>query len=354
MEKDTNPGFGVLGPGKLILPGHTSKRFLPMYGKHGDCVKSDIDNVPASKIALSLLMSWLSLSGVAVDPATVLTTPQYVEAYAKLYLKAIADGDNPKSVANYSGKKVAGLVAASVLTGGLGGLVLQGAHSSSYWRNRRASDIPNTFRANPYFLNVHHRDLFSAVQACNNVAEAMKQDGFMSRTEFVRFSNAFPRSYELLVRTGLARSLEDSATMTAEDRSIFSRGDGVNIKRLEIRPSTPDMQALYKPLATQVKTAVAEPANAPFRRGSGTIFTPEEWTQATYVRFGSRGDQVAVIDKLLPEYHRYDRAKNSAAALRILGWIVEQAEQHLRTKPRSDRRKGMVQLAIQVMSTLQA
>jgi len=56
---------------------------------------------------------------------------------------------------------------------------------------------------------------------------------------------------------------------------------------------------------------------------------------------------------LLPEYHRYLRAPNSAAALRIACWIGEQAEQHLRTKPRSDRRKGMVQLAKQVLAYLQ-
>jgi hypothetical protein len=354
MEKDSNTCFGVLGPGKLIRPGNTTFAFLPMYGKHGDCVKSDIANVPASRIALSILMDLLMASGVAVDPATVLTAPQYSEAYAQLYLNAIAAGDNPKSVANYSGKKVAGLVAASVLTGGLGGLVLAGGHCSSYWRNRRASDIPNDFRANPYYLNVHHRDMFLADQACRNVADGMDRYGFMSRTEFDRFATAFPRSYELLVRTGLARSLQDSATMTAEDRIIFSLGDGVNIKKLEIRPSSAQMRALANLLAAQVTIAATEPANASIAMGSGAIFTPEAWTQATYVRFGSRGDQVAVIDQLLPEYHRYRRARNSAAALRIACWIGEQAEQHLRTKPRSDRRKGMVQLAIQVMSTLQS
>jgi len=349
MEKDTNPCFGVLGPGKLRGGDNTVFGYLPMYGKHGCCVKSDLVNVPASRIALSILLTHLKSWDVFVDETKRLTPPQYAEAYAQVYLNAINDGDNPKSVASYSGTKVAVIVLASVLTGGLVGLM----HGSSYWRNRRASDIPNDFRQNPYYLNTHHRDTFLADQSCRNVADAMNRYGFMSRTDFDRFSNAFPRSYELLVRTGLARSLQDSATMTAEDSTIFDLGGGANIKRLEIRPSTADMRALANQLGTQLAIAAAEPANASIAMGSGAIFTPEAWTQATYVRFGSRGDQVAVIDQLLPEYHRYGRARNAGAALRIACWIGEQAEEHLRTKRRSDRRKGMVQLAMQVLATLQ-
>ena len=353
MEKDTNPWFGVLGPGKLRGGDGTRFGYVPLYGKHGCCVKSDLVNVPASRIALSILLEHLKSWDVFVDDAKRLTPQQYAEAYAEVYLNAIAEGENPKSVANYSGKKVACMVAASVLTGGLVGLVLAGGHCSGYWRNRRASDIPNDFRQNPYYLNTHHRDMFLASQACQNVAEGMDRYGFMSRTEFERFSNTFPQSYELLVATGLARSLRDSATMTVEDRIIFSLGDGVNIKKLEIRPSSAQMRAVANLLATQLTIAATEPANASIAMGSGAIFTPEAWTQATYVRFGSRGDQVAVIDRLLPEYHRSCRARNAGAALRIACWIGEQAEQHLRTKRRSDRRKGMVQLAMQVLATLQ-
>ena len=350
MEKDTNPCFGVLGPGKLRGGGGTVFGYLPMYGKHGCCVKSDLVNVPASRIALSILLEHLQTWHVLVDESKRLTPPQYAEAYAQIYLNAIADGDNPKNVANYSKKKVAAVVLGAALSGGLVGLM----HGSSYWRNRRASDIPNDFRQNPYYLNTHHRDMFLADQAGRNVAEGMDRDGFMSRTEFERFSNAFPRSYELLVRTGLARSLQDSATMTAEDRMIFALGGETNIKRLEIRPSNTDKRALATLLAAQLTIAAAEPANRGIVMNAGTIFTPDAWKQATYVRFGSRGDQVAVIDQLLPEYHHYRRARNAGAALRIASWIGEQAEQHLRTKPRSDRRKGMVQLAMQVVSTLQS
>ncbi len=353
MEKDTNPCFGVLGPGKLIRSGVTLVASVPMYGKHGDCVKSDIANVPASKIALSILMEFLSATGVAVDLTKVLTTSEYAETYAQLYLRAIAAGDNPKSVDNYSKKKVAGMVAASVLTGGLVGLALAAGHCSGYWRNRRASDIPNDFRTNPYYLNYHHRDMFLAEQACRNVADRTDRYGFMSRTQFDNFSTAFPRSYELLVRTGLARSLQDSASMTAEDRLIFALGGGANIKKLEIRPSSDSMRAIANLLAAQLTIAAAEPANASISMGSGAIFLPDAWTRATYVRFGSRGDQVAVIDQLLPEYHHYLRARNQAAVLRIACWIGEQAEEHLRTKPRSDRRKGMVQLAAQVLANIQ-
>jgi len=350
MEKDTNLCFGVLGPGKLRGGDNTRFGYLPMYGKHGCCVKSDIVAVPASRIALSILLEFLSSWDVSVDETKRLTPHQYAEAYAQVYLNAINEGDNPKNVANYSGTKVAGIVLASVLTGGLAGLMC----GSSYWLNRRASDVPNDFRQNPYYLNTHHRDMFLASQECRNVADAVNRYGFMSRTEFEGFSNAFPRSYELLVRTGLARSLQDSATMTAEDSTIFILGGGANIKRLEIRPSTGDMRAIANQLGTQLAIAATEPANAGIVMGAGGIFTPEAWTRATYVFFGSRGDQVADIDQLLPEYHRYGRARNAGAALRIACWIGEKAEQHLRTKRRSDRRIGMVQLAMQVLATLQS
>lgn len=353
MEKDTNTGFGVLGPGKLMRSEQTVAVFLPMYGKHGDCVKSDIDQYPASKIALSIVLSLLNAFGVAVDQTKVLTQAGYAEAYADLYLKAIESGANPKSVENYSKKKVAGLVAASVLTGGLVGLVLAAGHCSSYWRNRRASDIPNEFRANPYYLNYHHRDMFLAVPACRNVADCMDRHGFMSRTDFENFSNMHQRSYELLVRTGLARSLTDSATMTFEDRLIFGLGGGANIKKLEISPSPAQMRTLADQLAAQLAIAAAEPANASISMDSGAIFTLDAWKRATYVMIGSRGDQVAVIDQLLPEYHEYRRARNQGATLRIACWLAEQAEEHLRTKRGSNRRKGMVQLAAQLVSRLQ-
>jgi hypothetical protein len=354
MEKDTNPCFGILGPSKLIHHGNTAFTFLPMYGKHGCCVKSDIDNVPASRIALSIILERLTATGVAVDRTRILTPVGYAEAYAQIYLNAIAEGENPKSVANYSKKMVACLVAASVLTAGLGGLVLAAGNCSSYWRNRRASDIPNDFRANPYYLNFHHRDMFLAGPAGRSVADRTDRYGFMSRTEFEQFSNACPRSYELLVATGLARSLQDPATMTPDDRIIFSLCGEANIKRLEIRPSSADMRSIANLLATQLAIAATEPANASISMASGAIFTPEAWTKATAVRFGARGDQVAVIDQLLPMFHRYSRDRNAAAAFRIACWIGEQAEAHLRTKPGSNRRKGMVQLAIQLISFLQA
>ncbi|MEI6257606.1 MAG: hypothetical protein WCQ77_13280 [Planctomycetota bacterium] len=351
MEEDTNPGFGVLGPGKLRGGGKkTAFGYLPMYGRHGCCVKSDIDNVPASRIALSILLEHLRGWGVLVDDMGRLTQPQYAEAYAEIYLKAIAEGNNPKNVANYSKMKVAAVVLGTVLSGGLLGLM----HGSSYWRNRRASDIPNDFRQNPYYLNTHHKDVFNADQASRNVAKGLDEDGFMSRTEFDRFSKLFPKSYELLVRTGLARSLEDSATMTAEDRMIFSLGGATNIKRLEIRPSNTHTRALATLLMALVVTALKEPTNKGIVMDDLRIFTPAAWKLATHVRFGSRGDQVAVIDQLLPVYHQFLSSKNAGAASRIASWIGEQAEQHLRTKPRSDRRKGMVQLAMQVRATLQS
>ncbi len=109
--------------------------------------------------------------------------------------------------------------------------------------------------------------------------------------------------------------------------------------------------AISAALETQIRTAVAR-TNIPNTLGVGRLFSPEEWTRETRVTFGSRGDQVAAIDQLLPAFHGYVGRGNTGAAVRIAAWMAEQAEEHLRTKPTSNRRTGMVQLAKQLYQLL--
>ena len=139
--------------------------------------------------------------------------------------------------------------------------------------------------------------------------------------------------------------------MTGSDRAWLLLGNAPLIHPLEVRPANDQIRAVSERLATQIAEGVRE-ENVANTLQKGQVFTLGEWEQATKVFFGSRGDQVATIDRLLPYYHSYRRAGNQAAWIRIGCWIGEQAEEHLRTKPRSDRRKGMVQLAKQIYNAL--
>jgi hypothetical protein len=138
--------------------------------------------------------------------------------------------------------------------------------------------------------------------------------------------------------------------MTPTDRLVLALGD-LNIHELEVRPASASMRTLCTALETQIRTAVAN-TNIPNTLGVGRLFSPEEWTRETRVTFGSRGNQVAVIDQLLPAFHGYVGRGNTGAAVRIASWMAEQAEEHLRTKPTSNRRTGMVQLAKQLYQLL--
>jgi hypothetical protein len=80
---------------------------------------------------------------------------------------------------------------------------------------------------------------------------------------------------------------------------------------------------------------------------------PEQFRAASYVPRGSRKEQVAEIDKLLPLYFRAKAGGNKARGRRLLCRIGVFVEVHLRTKPRSDRRTAMLELARQVKQQLQ-
>jgi len=144
----------------------------------------------------------------------------------------------------------------------------------------------------------------------------------------------FPRNYELLVKVGFARSLDDPATMTGDDRLWLGLENEPLIHTLEVRPASDQIQAISDRLLTQITAAVRQ-ENVANSLPQGQVFTLGEWERATKVTFGSRGDQVATvatIDTLLPYYHAYRRRGNQAAWIRIACWIGDLAEEHLRTK----------------------
>jgi hypothetical protein len=215
------------------------------------------------------------------------------------------------------------------------------------WRNDRSRLVQNEYRTHPFYVNAHHAALFNG--CCGLVTDRIARHNWIGRGDFEGFSQQFPRSYELLLRTGFARNLDDPATMTNADRLVFRFG-GLNIHELEVRPSSGSMRGLCTALAEQIRVVVRQ-NNIPNTLGMG-LFSSEDWTRATRVTFGARGDQVAVIDRLLPAFHAYYGRGNTGAAIRIGCWMAEQAEEHLRTKPTSNRRNGMVQLAKQLYQLL--
>lgn len=85
-----------------------------------------------------------------------------------------------------------------------------------------------------------------------------------------------------------------------------------------------------------------------------TIPTLAKWKSDSRVSarktlsFARRKEQVAEIDRLLPIYHRQKANNELNAALETLILIQEQVYSHLITKPNSQRRQPMVNLAITI------
>jgi hypothetical protein len=330
MEKDDKAFFGILGAGRLQTSGGTQVSHLPMYGKHGDCVKSDLVGYPASKIALSLLLENLRGWGAAVDDQQVLGPDGYIEQYARLYRKWVEAGSNPKKVSNWSKSTFATGLGIS-LVGGLPAL----GFFSGYWRNRRADDIANDLRSHRYFLNYHHRDSFHAVLKCQQLAQRQTQYGWVERDQAMQFRAAYYESYVMLVGLEMMRSVNAPPGEVGNEGEYF----------IDVPPKRDDLRKLAKLINDQLpKTQLKVVADE--------VFTLEKWTAASRVTFGSRKDQVAEIDRLLPAYWQAVSRKNPARAQRFLYRIGVAVEGHLRTKPGSDRRQAMQQLARQVSGQL--
>ena len=332
MENAGDPFFACLSEGKNLRKlGNTNITQYPLPGKHGDATKSDFAAYPAASISAHLLASFLTDHGSSAEFSILnwlRDDRELVEDYATLALHRITNKKSKKAAQSW----------------GISRWIVP-----PLWRNDRSRLIKNEFRSHPFYVNSHHAGLFNG--ACGYVADRIVNHGWIGRTDFTRFSNVFPRNYELLVKVGFARSLDDPATMTGDDRLWLVLENEPLIHTLEVRPANDQIRAISDRLLTQITSAVRQ-ENVANSLPQGQVFTLGEWERATKVTFGSRGDQVATIDTLLPYYHAYRRRGNQAASIRIACWIGDLAEEHLRTKPRSDRRKGMVQLAKQIYNAL--
>lgn len=331
MENAGTSFFACLAEGENLrsLGAGTRVTQYPMPGKHGDAVKTDTSNYPLARISAHLLASFFLDNGSPGHWAItdLIRHPrQLVEDYAVVALDRIEKGKTKAAASSW-------LISRWVVP--------------PLWRNDRSRLVQNEYRTHPFYVNAHHAALFNG--CCGLVTDRIARHNWIGRGDFEGFSQQFPRSYELLLRTGFARNLDDPATMTNADRLVFGFGE-LNIHELEVRPSSGSMRALCTALAEQIRVAVRQ-NNIPNTLGMG-LFSSEDWTRATRVTFGARGDQVAVIDRLLPAFHAYYRRGNTGAAIRIGCWMAEQAEEHLRTKPTSNRRTGMVQLAKQLHQLL--
>jgi len=335
MERTAKACFGVLGARRLRCAGTTNVVHLPLYGKHSDCVSSDLVAFPASSIGLSLLLEQLQgWNHVPVDGRFLLNSKGYVEQYSRLYRKWLEKGVDPKNVSNAMPKTVAMGIAAFLL----GGLPALGFFSG-YWRNRRADDIANLERDYDYFLNYHHADSFFTEPACRQLVERKRDHGWIERSDVERFRAAYRETYVVLVRLGLLRSVN----APPDDVDETAAGERI----IDVPPKPSDIQRLTAALADHI------PAGGN-RLVTGGVYTPEQFRAASYVRRGSRKEQVAEIDKLLPLYFRAKAGGNKARARRLLCRIGVFVEVHLRTKPRSDRRTAMLELARQVKQQLQS
>jgi len=167
MENHSEVFFGVLGPNRVRFesPGHTSYRTLAMPGKHGSCVKTLFQVYPESQISCGLLSEWLLDGGVNCDYR--LRSLQVAEIYKIIWRKR-----RDKRFTNPSGKAkgklatlfIFGLPAGVFLvlvTGSptFGGAIMTApimTLTSSFWKNDRSADVPNSQRGQPFYVNRHH------------------------------------------------------------------------------------------------------------------------------------------------------------------------------------------------------
>jgi len=113
-------------------------------------------------------------------------------------------------------------------------------------------------------------------------------------------------------------------------------------------------QIIDKPLITYRQGGRDMPVmwNEILRQSPPTLPTFEEWRRSSNVGwYAKRIEQIAVLDSLIRRYHgltdREDR-------LRSLMGIMLTAVDHLDKKPRSDRRKAVIDLLGRVISTLES
>lgn len=87
------------------------------------------------------------------------------------------------------------------------------------------------------------------------------------------------------------------------------------------------------------------------------VWTFAEWRTRSYVgKFARRKEQVQQIDRLLPQYHALNWNVQAQAIdkSRILLEIIKQIQDHIISKPRSDRRDAILTLGAQCLNVLRS
>lgn len=202
----------------------------------------------------------------------------------------------------------------------------------------------NPLRGHPYFINPHHIDVFEELfpQFADKIRHAEEEPGngavgVMPEDRVRRMCAQAPLTAQALRWTNLLR-------LCAEQEDQL--GPLAPACRIEVMPSNDELLAVCMGLEDALRGVTATTG-----RGAGQVWTAKEWKRASRVTFGSRKEQVARIDALLPVYHRL-AANNTPAALRVLMHIARLTTDHLLRKPTNDRRAAMADLGRQVLARL--
>ena len=299
---------------KCIKPSETAvnqHRTYPLPGGHSDCVEWNRSRNPAGRIGLSLGVNFMSEKGTSFAAAgneKVLADIQMLEEYSKLRRDWLESCKwNPKN------------------------------REVTYWRS---GTIVNQYRENIYFINHHHFDVFRRVLP--EIYDAAANSKMIDTGTLAAAKTKCPLTIPVLRYLKVVRDPSSRAADQYEDTAF----------EIEVKPDMGETNQSLQPLQNALVNARAyNKTNPPAQ--TTKVWTLDEWKNASSVIFGSRRDQVAEIDRLLPIYHQAGRW-NQIGQFRILFPMAAQIASHLTEKGiRSDRHVEMAQLGRQVVHALQ-
>jgi hypothetical protein len=207
----------------------------------------------------------------------------------------------------------------------------------TYWRS---GTIVNQFRENIYFINPHHFDVFRRVLP--EIYDAAANSKMIDTGTLAAAKTKCPLTIPVLRYLKVVRDPSSRAADQYEDTAF----------EIEVKPDMGEINQSLQPLQNALVNARAyNKTNPPAQ--TAKVWTLDEWKSASSVTFGSRRDQVAEIDRLLPIYHQAGRW-NQIGQFRILFPMAAQIASHLTGKGiKSDRHIEMAQLGRQVLHALQ-
>jgi len=300
--------FKCISPSETALTQH---RTYPLPGGHGDCVKWTKSRNPAGKIGLSLGVNFMREKGTSFAAAgneKVLADIPMLEEYSKLRRDWLESCKwNPKN------------------------------REVTYWRS---GTIVNQFRENIYFINPHHFDVFRRVLP--EIYDAAANSKMIDTGTLAAAKTKCPLTIPVLRYLKVLRDPSSRAADQYEDTAF----------EIEVLPDMGEINRYLPNLRDALRGSTNyNKTNPPAQ--TAKVWTLDEWKSASSVMFGSRRDQVAEIDRLLPIYHQAGRW-NQIGQYRILFPIAAQIASHLTGKGvRSDRHMEMAQLGRQVLHALQ-